>query len=159
MEFKFKREIAETLGLNNAVLLEYITNSNLQKFKIESLLKELNFWDENELMSLLIDLNVRGLIELDTEKKLVSLSKGQPKSKLQTPKKIKRSNMASDWSPSEEVHEILLRSGMNESFIKDLIPEFVIYSNRTALFRPNVSAISRLNLNSIILSSGFDCSC
>ena len=68
MEFKFKREIAETLGLNNAVLLEYITNSNLQKFKIESLLKELNFWDENELMSLLIDLNVRGLIELDTEK-------------------------------------------------------------------------------------------
>ena len=73
MEFKFKREIAETLGLNNAVLLEYITNSNLQKFKIESLLKELNFWDENELMSLLIDLNVRGLIELDTEKKLVQI--------------------------------------------------------------------------------------
>ena len=56
MEFKFKREIAETLGLNNAVLLEYITNSKLQKCKIESLLKELNFWDENELMSLLIDL-------------------------------------------------------------------------------------------------------
>ena len=62
MEFKFKREIAETLGLNNAVLLEYITNSNLQKFKIESLLKELNFWDENELMSLLIDLNVSCLL-------------------------------------------------------------------------------------------------
>ena len=56
MELKFKRELGETLGLNNAVLLEYITNSNLQKFKIESLLKELNFWDENELMSLLIDL-------------------------------------------------------------------------------------------------------
>ena len=53
MEFKFKREIAETLGLNNAVLLEYITNSDLQKFKIESLLKELNFWDENELMNLI----------------------------------------------------------------------------------------------------------
>ena len=32
MEFKFKREIAETSGLNNAVLLEYITNYNLQKF-------------------------------------------------------------------------------------------------------------------------------
>ena len=90
MEFKFKREIAETLGLNTAVLLEYITNSELQKCKIEFLLKELSFWDENELMSLLIDLNVRGLIDLDTEKKLVSLTKGQPKTKLQTPKKIKR---------------------------------------------------------------------
>ena len=97
MEFKFKREIAETLGLNTAVLLEYITNSELQKCKIEFLLKELSFWDENELMSLLIDLNVRGLVDLDTEKKLVSLTKGQPKTKLQTPRKIKRSNIASDW--------------------------------------------------------------
>ena len=111
MEFKFKREIAETLGLNTAVLLEYITNSELQKCKIEFLLKELSFWDENELMSLLIDLNVRGLVDLDTEKKLVSLTKGQPKTKLQTPRKIK----------------ILVRSGMEESFIKELIPEFVIY--------------------------------
>ena len=127
MEFKFKREIAETLGLNTAVLLEYITNSELQKCKIEFLLKELSFWDENELMSLLIDLNVRGLIDLDTEKKLVSLTKGQPKTKLQTPKKIKRSNIASDWSPTDDVFEILVRSGMEESFIKELIPEFVIY--------------------------------
>ena len=127
MEFKFKREIAETLGLNTAVLLEYITNSELQKCKIEFLLKELSFWDENELMSLLIDLNVRGLIDLDTEKKLVSITKGQPKTKLQTPKKIKRSNIASDWSPTDDVIEILMRSGMEESFIKELIPEFVIY--------------------------------
>ena len=127
MEFKFKREIAETLGLNTAVLLEYITNSELQKCKIEFLLKELSFWDENELMSLLIDLNVRGLIDLDTEKKLVSLTKGQPKTKLQTPKKIKRSNIAYDWSPTDDVFEILVRSGMEESFIKELIPEFVIY--------------------------------
>ena len=110
MEFKFKREIAETLGLNTAVLLEYITNSELQKCKIEFLLKELSFWDENELMSLLIDLNVRGLIDLDTEKKLVSLTKGQPKTKLQTPKKIKRSNIASDWSPTDDVFEILVLS-------------------------------------------------
>ena len=127
MEFKFKREIAETLGLNTAVLLEYITNSELQKCKIEFLLKELSFWDENELMSLLIDLNVRGLVDLDTEKKLVSLTKGQPKTKLQTPKKIQRSNIASDWSPTDDVLEILVRSGMEESFIKELIPEFVIY--------------------------------
>ena len=126
MEFKFKREIAETLGLNTAVLLEYITNSELQKCKIEFLLKELSFWDENELMSLLIDLNVRGLVDLDTEKKIVSLTKGQPKTKLQTPRKIKRSNIASDWSPTDDVLEILVRSGMEESFIKELIPEFVI---------------------------------
>lgn len=127
MEFKFKREVAETLGLNNAILLEYITNADSQKCQLESLLKELNFWDENEIMSLLIDLNVKGLVELDTVKKTVSLNKGQPKTKLQTPKKIKRSNMASDWSPSDEVFEILVRSGMEESFIKELIPEFVIY--------------------------------
>ena len=127
MEFKFKREIAETLGLNTAVLLDYITNSELQKCKIEFLLKELSFWDENELMSLLIDLNVRGLVDLDTEKKLVSLTKGQPKTKLQTPKKIQRSNSASDWCPTDDVFEILVRSGMEESFIKELIPEFVIY--------------------------------
>ena len=35
--------------------------------------------------------------------------------------------MASDWSPSIEVLEILVRSGMNEAFVKELIPEFVIY--------------------------------
>ena len=108
MEFKFKREVAETLGLNNAILLEYITNADSQKCKLESLLKELNFWDENEIMSLLIDLNVKGLVELDTEKKIVSLTKGQPKTKLQTPKKMKRSNMTLDWSPSDEVYELSL---------------------------------------------------
>mgnify|MGYP007000419632 len=73
----------------------------------------------------LIDLNVKGLIELDTEKKIVSLSTVSSKIKLQTPKKIKNSNMASDWSPSIEVLEILVRSGMNEAFVKELIPEFV----------------------------------
>ena len=66
-------------------------------------------------MNSLIDLNVRGLIqELDTEKKIVSLIKGQPKTKLQTPKKINRSNIASDWNPSEKEVEILVRSGINE---------------------------------------------
>ena len=34
-------------------------------------------------MNSLIDLNVRGLIELDTEKRFVSLINGQPKTKLQ----------------------------------------------------------------------------
>ena len=62
MEFRFKQEVAESLGLNNAVLLEYIRNSGLQKCKIEFLLNELSFWDENQLMNSLIDLNVRGLI-------------------------------------------------------------------------------------------------
>ncbi|RPG44024.1 MAG: hypothetical protein CBC72_001625 [Gammaproteobacteria bacterium TMED112] len=127
MEFKFKQEVAETLGLNNAVLLEYIKCADLHKCKIESILKDLTFWDENELMTVLIDLNVKGLIELDTEKKIVSLSTVSSKIKLQTPKKIKKSNMASDWSPSIEVLEILVRSGMNEAFVKELIPEFVIY--------------------------------
>ena len=127
MEFRFKQEVAESLGLNNAVLLEYIRNSGLQKCKIEFLLNELSFWDENQLMNSLIDLNVRGLIELDTEKRFVSLINGQPKTKLQTPRKTKRSNMASDWHPSDEVLEILVRSGMEEVFIRDLVPEFVIY--------------------------------
>jgi hypothetical protein len=127
MELKFNREAAETLGLNNAILLEYISNIDFQKCKIQYLLKELNFWDENELMGSLIDLNVRGLIELDTEKKTVKLSKSKTETKLQTPKEIKKSNMPSDWNPSEEVHEILVRSGMEELFIRELIPEFVIY--------------------------------
>ena len=43
MELKFKQEITETLGLNNAVLLKYITNSSLQKYKIQFLLNELSF--------------------------------------------------------------------------------------------------------------------
>ena len=126
-DFRFSLEMAETLGLNGAVLLEYLKVSDTKNTKIEQLLNDLSFWDENELMAVLIDLNVRGLIELDTNKKVVAIAGSGKKSKLATPKKIQRTNMQNNWEPSDDVLEILIRSGMEESFINNLIPEFVIY--------------------------------
>lgn len=125
--FRFSLEMAETLGLSGAVLLEYLKSSDKKKLKIEELLSNLSFWDENELMAVLIDLNVRGLINLDTDKKVVSVAVVSKKSKLATPKKIQRTNIQKNWEPSDDVLEILVRSGMEESFIKNLIQEFVIY--------------------------------
>ena len=46
--------MAEALGLNGAVLLEYLKVSDTKNTKIEQLLKDLSFWDENELMAVLI---------------------------------------------------------------------------------------------------------
>tara|TARA_B100000925_G_scaffold107224_1_gene79086 strand:+ start:2187 stop:2999 length:813 start_codon:yes stop_codon:yes gene_type:complete len=126
-KFTFNLEMAETIGLNNAVLLEYLKESSSKKIKLQELLSEVPFWDENELMAILIDLNVRGLITLDTEKKLVSIATTNSKTKITTPKKIQKTNMQKDWAPSDDVLEILVRSGMDESFINELIPEFVIY--------------------------------
>ena len=126
-DFRFNLEMAETIGLSGAVLLEYLKGSGTKNSKIEDLLSTLSFWDENELMGVLIDLNVRGLIDLDTNKKMVSLAGAGKKTKLTTPKKIQKNNIQKNWVPSEDVLEILVRSGMEESFINNLIPEFVIY--------------------------------
>jgi hypothetical protein len=79
--------MAENLGLSGAVLFEYLKSSGKKKLKIEELLSNLSFWDENELMAVLIDLNVRGLINLDTDRKVVSVGDAEKKSKLATPKK------------------------------------------------------------------------
>lgn len=125
--FRFSLEMAETLGLSGAVLLEYLKSSDKKKLKIEELLSNLSFWDENELMAVLIDLNVRGLINLDTDKKVAGIADAEKKSKLATPKKVQRTNIQKNWEPSDDVIEILVRSGMEESFIKNLIQEFVIY--------------------------------
>jgi hypothetical protein len=80
-DFRFNLEMAETIGLSGAVLLEYLKSSGTKNSKIEDLLSTLSFWDENELMGVLIDLNVRGLIDLDTNKKMVSLAGAVKKTK------------------------------------------------------------------------------
>ena len=92
-DFRFNLEMAETIGLSGAVLLEYLKSSGTKNSKIEDLLSTLSFWDENELMGVLIDLNVRGLIDLDTNKKMVSLAGAGKKTKLTTPKKIQKTNI------------------------------------------------------------------
>ena len=86
-DFRFNLEMAETIGLGGAVLLEYLKSSGTKNSKIEDLLSTLSFWDENELMGVLIDLNVRGLIDLDTNKKMVSLAGAGKKNKINDSKK------------------------------------------------------------------------
>ena len=125
--FRFSLEAAETLGLNNAILLDFLKSFNLPSIEIKEILKEITFWDENEILEHLIELDALGMISVDFNKKKVSLEKKKSKSTISTPKKINKSSMEKNWVPSEDVIEILTRAGMNENFIRELIPEFIIY--------------------------------
>ena len=67
--FRFSLEAAETLGLNNAILLDFLKSFNLPSIEIKEILKEITFWDENEILEHLIELDALGMISVDFNKK------------------------------------------------------------------------------------------
>ena len=127
--FEFKKETAESIGVESAIILNWIKErAEQKKIKLIDVFKEFSFWNETELMSHLISLEQKNLIGLDLEKKIIfKADSSKKKTSVQMKKVHEKSQISKTWRPSEDVIEILTRSGMEADFLESLIPEFVIY--------------------------------
>ena len=54
--FKFEKEIAESIGVESAILLSWIREKNDEAIKIADTKSEFTFWSEKDLMSFLMKL-------------------------------------------------------------------------------------------------------
>ena len=207
----FSKDAAKTLGLSEAVVLEIIKNKiqsqNNQSIELDSVLKEIIFWDEKKTITLISKLQLRGLVNFDKDNKRISLVSPEKKAKdtnvnrksfeersesfmeknwepdaalidqaseygisksfvlsqlddfihlhreksdtsyswgvkflrfvikkwrsqeISDFKKLKRKPIDQSWQPDEEAIEILTKAGISKEFIKNEIPEFILYWN------------------------------
>lgn len=127
--YKFEKEIAESVGIEGAIILQWIKDNETATYiKLEKVFSGLPFWTETDLVSHLLDLHQKGLLNVDLDKKRISKESNSRSKVLQINNKTtSRANIDNTWQPSEDVVEILTRSGINEDFINELIAEFVVY--------------------------------
>ena len=119
--YKFEKEIAESVGIEGAIILQWIKDNETATYiKLEKVFSGLPFWTETDLVSHLLDLHQKGLLNVDLDKKRISKESNAKSKVLQINNKTtSRANIDNTWQPSEDVVEILTRSGINEDFIKN----------------------------------------
>ena len=193
-KISFSIEIANTIGLEEAILLEYLTNQESQnKVSLEKVCSDLGFWSDSKSEELLSNLIKRGLVseanhegmtyffpkkpnqikklntgnkwipekevfdqineygipqdfanlQIDDFKKLNEERNEEEKNwgvkflrfvikkwrhkEVEDNKRKKTQPMKKNWAPDDDAKEILIKSGINEDFIENEIPEFILY--------------------------------
>ena len=126
-KFSFSKDIAITIGLECAVIYEFLKNKKTDYISISELNDELNFWPNQKIIEYVAELDQKGLISFDLKRGRLSIKNKISKTKLQTPKSFDKSEMGINWQPSNDVVEILLKAEISEDFIHNLIPEFRVY--------------------------------
>ena len=126
-KFSFSKDIAITIGLECAVIYEFLKNKKTDYISIGELNDELNFWPNQKIIEYVAELDQKGLISFDLKKGRLSIKDKISKTKLQTPKSFDKSEMGINWQPSNDVVEILLKAEISGDFIHNLIPEFRVY--------------------------------
>jgi hypothetical protein len=127
-KISFSREVAETLGLECAIILEYckskkINFSNNTKDLIDLVKKDLPFMDHN-----IVEVSINKLVNY----KLIPNAENNNKAanyKIQTPQinNAYKTKIDPEWVPSKEALEILKMSQVSDEFHKNKLREFRLY--------------------------------
>ena len=106
--YKFEKEIAESAGIEGAIILQWIKDNETATYiKLEKIFSGLPFWTETDLVSHLLDLHQKGLLNVDLDKKRISKVSNTKSKVLQINNKTtSRTNIDNTWQPSEDVIEI-----------------------------------------------------
>ena len=122
----FSSEVAETLGLECAVILSQYNNGKLDDISslqglLESIKKNLSFLNNKTIENSVNTLINFGLIkfEKNTIKEIYELRKPSVSQE--------SSKLADEWSPSSEAIEILEMTNISQEFLKLKLREFKIY--------------------------------
>ena len=126
-KFSFSKDIAASIGLECSIIYEFLKNKKTEYILISELNDELNFWPNQKIIEYVAELDQKGLISFDLKKGRLSIKNKISKTQLQTPKTFDKSEMGTNWQPSDDVVEILLKAEISENFIQSLIPEFRVY--------------------------------
>ena len=122
----FSSDVAETLGLECAVILSQYNNGKLDDISslhglLESIEKNLSFLNKETIENSVNSLINFGLIKVEKNIKKEIY-------KLRKPSKSQESSkLVNEWSPSSEAIEILEMTNINQEFLKLKLKEFKIY--------------------------------
>jgi hypothetical protein len=127
-KISFSREVAETLGLESAIILEYckskkINFSNHIKDLIDLVKKDLPFIDHK-----IAEISINKLVNYKLIPKADNNSKAA-NYKIQSPRinNAYKTKIDPEWVPSEEALEILKMSQVSDEFHKNKLREFRLY--------------------------------
>ena len=115
----FSKEVASTIGLSEAVLLEVLRESGLEGRNLNELQNLLSFWTEKELMEHLKSLLSKGLV---LENKTQTLSSFSVK-EIQTGGR-RESAIENSWQPEKELLDQILEYGIPEEFTYSQVEDF-----------------------------------
>ena len=115
----FSKDVASTIGLSEAVLLEVLKESGLKGRNLNELQNLLSFWTEKELTEYLKSLLSKGLV---LENKTSSLSSFSIK-EIQTVDR-RESSMENSWRPEKELLDQILEYGIPEEFTYAQVEDF-----------------------------------
>ena len=115
----FSKDVASTIGLSEAVLLEVLKESGLKGRNLNELQNLLSFWTEKELTEYLKSLLSKGLV---VENKTSTLSRFSIK-EIQTVGR-RESSMENSWRPEKELLDQILEYGIPEEFTYAQVEDF-----------------------------------
>ena len=115
----FSKDIATTLGLSEAVLLEVLKKFQIEGKNLEELHSLLPFWSKKELLDHLDSLLSKGLIVKsdETAKSIFSIKKNHSDSR-------EKSSMESTWQPDKGLLDQIQEYGIPEEFSYSLVDDF-----------------------------------
>jgi hypothetical protein len=111
----FSKDVASTLGLSEAVLLEVLKKSGLEGTNLKELLGFLSFWTEEEVLAHLTSLLSKGLIVENKNGPLSSFSIKEIQGNGR-----RESSMENSWQPEKELLD--QTKNLNHEFLASEIP-------------------------------------
>ena len=125
-ELTFSKEIAETLGIESAVILNLYKENKLDDISsmqglLESVKKNISFFDDQTINTCLAKLIQFNLLKIDIG------HKNNHKSVISPPKNTSSRQLDDDWYPAKETFEIIEMTDIPEDFCNLKLKEFKVY--------------------------------
>ena len=108
-KYSFSKEIAESLGINEAIILDFFQN-NPKNFSLETLKNELGFLDVSQIENSYKKLNNLGLFKIIPSKD----NSSEP-------------DVTMNFYPSEDLVKQACNLGIEEDFLGDQLPSFNLF--------------------------------
>ncbi|MEK9650085.1 MAG: DnaT-like ssDNA-binding domain-containing protein [Gammaproteobacteria bacterium] len=126
-------EIAETLGINVALLIALARKENITDLAyLKSLgIEELKFVTEKE-----INLAINKISKFNLLKQIEDEQYLKPPTNKNT-----ASAMTNNWRPAREVFEVVKFAGISKEFVESLLPEFRLYWTEKKILKDNWNKI------------------
>jgi len=138
--FSFSRDVADTIGVEAAIILKFIEDNDLPLNSIEDIseiiLDKFSFMEEQKIISSIEKISDLGLIKIESHK--------YRKVKLKLPHSSRSSNsnlMDYDWEPSREAIEVLELGGIDKDFASLKLNEFMIYWKEKRIQKDNWNSL------------------
>ena len=138
--FSFSKDVADTIGVEAAIILKFIEDNNISSHSTELLseilLEKFSFMEEEIILKSIEKITSLGLVK--------TKSKKLNKVKLEIPRAArsdKISHMDFDWAPSKEAIEVLDLGGIDRDFVFLKLKEFKIYWKEKKVKKDNWNSV------------------